>query len=331
MITVFSKQWFKKYKSLITRVARLPILGEFIFSFKKFGHYVDRKKIVEVTPNSVIEFVSWKKGYKEVELRQHFFVRNEYALRLQKVFYPIWIVFHTWDNLTRFAPQLNLGFDTLTVYPDAHPESTSVDGHIQAASASWATAHDDDGTIALGYSDLTSSRIGCAKFTNYIIYRAFLLFDTSALTSEATISVAVLSPYITAHNDDYNDGYDYVRVITTNPASNTDLVPADYAATTTTQQSADKDLTAGITDSAYNDFTLNATGLSNVSKIGISKFGIREGHDIDNQTIGDTSGTYSSITMNFADNGTDKPKLVVTYTVGGGVVNIPTLLTLGVG
>jgi hypothetical protein len=141
MIKVFGTEWFSKYNKWIVRLARLPLIGEFIFSFKKFGHYVDRKMIISVRPNSVVEYVGYKEG--RVELREQFFVRNEYALRLQSVFYPIWIMFHIWDIITRPFPQLNLGFDTLEVYPDAGHTSTTVDGAVTVRSLNetWATMY----------------------------------------------------------------------------------------------------------------------------------------------------------------------------------------------
>ena len=101
------------------------------------------------------------------------------------------------------------------------------------------------------------------------------------------------------------------------PASNDNLVNADKSQVGTTDfgRSAQQDtLTAG----AYNDITLNANGLTNISKTGISKFGGVFGFDFDNTTTGLTwaSGVFQAVSTAFADTAgtTNDPKLVITYT-----------------
>lgn len=320
-IMVFSKEWFKKYSNAITFVARLPFIGELIFNFKKFGHYIDRKKIVEVTPNSVIEFIGYKKG--KVELKQHFFVRNEYALRLQKVFYPIWIIFHTWDMLiaNNFCPQLNLGFDTLTVYPDTGTGRTTVDGLLQrynSSGESWSSIRSGKGTRAdpsasqdnfiLMFSDETS---------NYFRYlnRSIFLFDTSSLTSVATISSSVISLYGTGKTDNLSTSPN-IDIYTSTPSTDNNLQNSDFSQIGTTSQTGSPITYASWNTSAYNDFTFNATGIGNISKTGISKFGARNAnYDVSGTTPNWISQTSSGIKGYYSDNGSNKPKLVVTYTL----------------
>ena len=77
-----------------------------------------------------------------------------------------------------------------------------------------------------------------------------------------------------------------------------------------------------MTNAAYNDFTLDATGRDNISLISISKFGLRFNWDTDNNFTGVwASGAASSWESSFADTaGTPEtvndPKLVVTFTPG---------------
>ena len=313
MITVFSKEWFSKYNKPITWLARLPILGELVFNFKKFGHYIDRKNIVEITPNSVIEFVK-RKG-KKVELRQHFFVRNEYALRLQKVCYPIWITFHIWDIITRPIPQLNLGFDTLTVYPDASSGSTTVDGNMirSSTSVSLATLVAGAGTGVDKTNVYESLYLGATTTSNEYDYlrRSIQTFDTSSLTSGATISGVVISGYYVVVTTDLGDCK--VQVVGSTPASDNDLASSDFSQLGTTSFGY---LTLStITTSQYNDVTLNASGVSNISKTGISKFGLRFGFDGMSETPTWSSGATNQSGCYSGDNATNKYKLVVTYTL----------------
>ena len=327
---IFSTQWFSKYKSIITRVARLPILGELIFNFKKFGHYVDRKKIVEVTPNSVVEFVSWKKGYEEVELRQHFFVRNEYALRLQSVFYPIWITFHIWDIITRPIPQLNLGFDTLTVYPDASSGATTVDGYVwrYGVSESFSTIRNGSGTTVQVDSSF-GNIAGTTSYTTedyfYGIYRGGYTFDTHELTSGANISTAILS--LNGRTKTNALGDDSIAIYDFSPANNNNLVNGDYSQSSATIYS--NSITySNFSVTGYNDFTLNNDGKGAISKTGISRFMSRGLWDAAN-LFGGTWVSFVGSVFNiyFSDNTTNKPKLVVTYTIS----NPHYLTSMGVG
>lgn len=324
-IKVFSKEWFKKYNKAITWVARLPILGELIFNFKKYGHYVDRKKLCEVTPNSVVEYLGMK-GEK-AELRQHFFVRNEYALRLQKVFYPIWITFHIWDIITRPIPQLNLGFDTLTVYPDYHPESTSVDGYVGEYNLSGNTWSYFVGASGNTFNDSSTSEIygtyiqGHSTTDKWVrIYRGIFLFDTSALGSGATISSATLSLYGIAKIDTASFAPD-INIYSSNPASNVALENGDYDSLGSTAFSTTITY-ANFNDAGYNDFALNGNsdpsrtlGLAAISKTGISKFGTRNAsYDVANTAPTWAEG-YALLDIKPSNSTGNKPKLVVTYTL----------------
>jgi hypothetical protein len=68
---------------------------------------------------------------------------------------------------------------------------------------------------------------------------------------------------------------------------------------------------------AYNDFSLNSSGLSNISKTGISKFGGRFVADASGEApTWSTEGT-TSILAYMADYGSNKPKLVVEHASAG--------------
>lgn len=340
---VFSQQWFKKYNKQIVWLAKLPFIGEWIFCFKKYGHYVDRQKICEVTPNSVVEDLKlqwtkcvkvkgqWvaydctnklhnrliKKECKEKLLpthKQHFFVRNEYALRLQKVFYPIWITFHTWDNLTRPIPQLNLGFDTLTVYPDAGTGGTTCDANMvrSTTSETQAVIVAGAGTGVDNTNIYNGLYFEASTTTNQYDYvrRNIETFDTSELTSGAIISSVVWSGYFKFKGNDL--GSSRVYLVASTPASNNVCVAADYSQLGTTSFGYLE--YTGITLDAYNDITLNASGIANVSKTGISKFGVRFGFDGMGETPTWSSAANSQVGWYSGDNATNKPKLVITYT-----------------
>ena len=383
---VFSKQWFKKYNKQLCWLANSWI-GQFVFKFNKFGHYLDpNKRVTKITPNSVAQYnglvykektgekITYKiikevvchndkceycnfhdaeygeypddcknadciKGHTikktrikivtpiytklktpKEEYTEHFFSRNEYALRLQKVFYPIWLLLHTWDMLIAnpFKPAWNLGFDTLTVYPDADPESTSVDGHVYRSGVdeTLSTIRSSAGT---GVSDTNTgcfSYITSSGSTNQFakLYRVSDFYDTSTLGDSANITNVVKSGYGSAKKNDL--GSPDLHFASGNAASNTALASSDYAQANFGTTSFGSIAYADFSLAAYNDVTLNASGRANISKTGISKFSAQLNWDINNNFTGSWASDKTSYLIFFAaDNGSNKPKLVVTYTV----------------
>ena len=78
-----------------------------------------------------------------------------------------------------------------------------------------------------------------------------------------------------------------------------------------------------MSDSQYNDFALNAAGLSNISKTGVTKMGSCLTNDADNSAPSWGSAHDNYVDINFADAGSNKPKLVITYTIpdNPGIIN----------
>ena len=74
-----------------------------------------------------------------------------------------------------------------------------------------------------------------------------------------------------------------LALVSSAPASNTAIVIADYAIANwgSVRFATDILLTTFSATSAYHDFALNSSGIANISKTGISKFGIRASSDID--------------------------------------------------
>jgi hypothetical protein len=178
--------------------------------------------------------------------------------------------------------------------------------------------------------------VGCRYIADpgYQIVRGFLPFDTSDLPNTATITAGVFSVYVTGTADIDNDGDDYIVAVQTSQTSNTELVVGDYdtcgdAITNPTIGSNTSDI-SGIGSSAYEDFTLTATGRSWISLTSYTKLGLREGHDCLNHAIA-TSVGYTRIQLSTSEEeGTSQdPKLVVTYTLGPPGVKTINDLTIG--
>lgn len=222
---------------------------------------------------------------------------------------------------------------TLTVYPDPSTGGTTVDGWVRRTSTgeSFATMRGGAGVDAgpSQASNVFSDIIAHTVADEYIeMVRTIYTFDTSPLGTGATITAAVLSFFGLGTGVNTLGGGTY-NVFGATPAANNDLVAADYSQLGTTAF-ATAIAFASWSESAYNDFTLNASGISNINKTGISRFGGREdAHDAQNSapTWGSSNANY--VFTYYADQaGTaNDPKLVITYTTGRPLG----LLLMGVG
>lgn len=232
----------------------------------------------------------------------------------------------------KFGPEKisagKIGSTTSTFYPDANPETTSVDARVRnLGSATFSTVRDAATGDFASDSETGSEIIGCEYqvANGYIINRGIFLFDSSALGDSDTVDSATFSLYVTSTSNTDNDGDDYESVVTSSPASNTAVTTADFDQLSTTEQHDSgqrKDIT-GISTGAYLDWTLNATGIGNVSKTSVSKFGVREGHDITNSAIPAVENNGNRISVYFADQTgtTNDPKLVVESTAAAAAVD----------
>lgn len=206
------------------------------------------------------------------------------------------------------------------------------DGVVEKSnSTSWSTTHNAaTGESASPVTTTATAFTSQNLFSSiYSIDRAFLPFDTSSIPSNALITSASLSVYVTTVSGLLNDdGYDYVNVVQTSQPSSTTFTTADYdlvgAISNPPTGSTAKDVMTDFTASAYNTFTLNSTGLGWIkvngqnSACGTSKgttcLGLREGHDIQNVAPG-VGGQGITISTSEETGTSQDPYLEVTYII----------------
>jgi len=210
-----------------------------------------------------------------------------------------------------------------TYYPDADPETTSVDGRAAFKDddgESWATAEGHAGSDA---EDDVSSQFAAGFRADGNtdewdrLFRGIYLFDTSGLDDSYTLTAVTFS---VAGGGKYDEGSNSpeVNVYSSAPASNTALAAGDYDSLGTTAYCDSAIAYADwTTDGSYNDFSFNATGIAAVSKTGITKLGLREAKfDVGAATPTWGAGENVGFTGYFSEQGTGyQPKLVVTYTI----------------
>lgn len=211
--------------------------------------------------------------------------------------------------------------DPDTFYPDAHPESSSVDGPTGEDSKVWDTVHDAISGWSYDtwtYGGIKGEYESATEY--YHISRAVFLFNTSALPDDADITAATLSLYGYGTTGANGQG---VNIYSSTPASNTALGATDYDNFGITAFSTTI-LVNDWVDEGYNGFLLNANGRAAISKTGISKFGARE----PNYDVADNiPNTHTYAGVYFSEKGAGyKPKLVVTYTA----LDLPTVTTQAV-
>lgn len=215
--------------------------------------------------------------------------------------------------------------DTQAFYPDASPETTSVDGHVRADNLNtWAGLW----TAAAGdfAFDAQTQTYPCYLYSGsnagnwYTITRNAFLFDTSSIGSSGVVTNATFSLYGVSKQD-LIVITPSVNIYSVNLQSNTAIVLTDWLYTRWgTTAYCDTAITYAAYDAAgWNDWALNSTGIAAVNVSGITKISTRDYYDRNN--VQPTTTHYLQPTnMNCytADQGgTTKPKLVVTWYVPG--------------
>lgn len=291
---------------------------------------VGQKRIIRITPNSL----EWDMHNQKVaEFRTH----NKFSKRLLYGFYPLWWMMHQWDMIVAntFRPSWNLGFDTLTVYPDASTSATTVDGRAvrnNTSTETFSTLRAGAGTAGepSAVNDFTLAVVASSTTDQYtILTRGIFLFDTSSIADGATIDTATFSQYLNSELNQLSgdsSANSAMVVVGSTPASNNNIVASDYGQLGSTELGRSGNQST-FSFGTYTDVILNDTGEAAISKTGITKLGTRYGWDFDNTTTGLTwsSGGLQGFNGSYADEtgNTKDPKLVVIYTA----IVLPTVTT----
>ena len=233
----------------------------------------------------------------------------------------------------RYLPVVNLL--TLAKNPDADPETTSVDGEVGRI-----TTNEAFGTIR-GGAGTNSFPANVGTYEGILVlcgssaggydrfFRFICLYDTSSLTSSASISAGDVQIYVNYKFVSLGGSPVSVALVNTTPAGNTNLVDADYGQVGETQQASNVAYSSMSAGNTYT-WTLNATGIASVSLTGITKFGLRDENDRANSAPSWSSGARQQISVNTAESASNKPVLNITYTlVTGGGAFYKSLLGVG--
>ncbi len=229
---------------------------------------------------------------------------------------------YTWDYANRLVRVDLPGSAPVPVTTSFYPSSG--DGSVAyQSSTSWSTAYNaPTGSTASATGTTLNVDTGLLNGGKFAIERAFVPFDTSALPDNATVASARLKLYVAAKLNSDNDGQDFVTIAQGLEPSTTSLGTADYDLAGTInapQEGVDvaerKDITS-VAAGAYLTFNLNATGQGWISKTGVSKLALREGHDVLNTPFVGAKNQYNQLQVRTSEytGTTNDPVLEVTYT-----------------
>jgi len=329
LIQVFSQKWFEYYQKALLFYANT--LGRDRLQIET------GKRIVGIQPHSV----TWqedKHGLKSTA----FYPRGIFGEQLRMDLWPFWKVLHSLDmSFLARKLSLNFGFDTLTRYPDVHPETDTVQGYVRRAvnpadtGETFATMRAGAGVNAyIGSGDeipvqLTSHTSNADKYVN--LYRLIALFNTSALTSGANITAGTYGVYRTAAAPLVELGDPNFCLVTSDPETDTTLVASDFQRTWGTTDLYETPFALSTMNVGAGRVTKNisAAGRALISKTGITRFGNKLGWDLTGDTTGLTwaSGIKTTNVHVIFGSTTYAPCLIVTYTLPTVVSPAPVAVT----
>lgn len=156
--------------------------------------------------------------------------------------------------------------------------SGSADGIVFASNSDFTTAR--DATTGAAFSVQASSDLSANFDGSYNISRLFLPFDTSNLGDSDSISSAILSVCPETSNGD-DDAASVCLIQTSQAGGGASLVDGDFDQVGSTE-GATRIAFSSLTPDTYANFSLNATGLSWISKTGYTLLGLRTDRDLDN-------------------------------------------------
>ena len=213
----------------------------------------------------------------------------------------------------------------VTFYPDANPETSSVDGvttYNHFGPTTWSTliaANGNDSSDA--FATTGGPRATAQNGTDAWSYlqRAWFGFDTSSIGAEqqvdsATLDLALYNYYI--GSSEWNA--ELINVYESVPATATSIVDSDHqnfgstSLATGRDWATVRDTTAGV----YQAWTLTPSGLSAIDPEGLSQLGVAYESDRDATSPPDAPANYSfGCNFYFAEqSGTSKdPLLTVTH------------------
>ena len=206
------------------------------------------------------------------------------------------------------VPAVSAAVCSATVYTE-----NVTDGRIQrqANNVTFLDLRNGEGTGGSTSNNYSYARIYSDDQTNlyYGMERGVIVFDTSVLPDDATITSAKIGLYIYENQTYLGD----TGVSLTKFNINGSIDYFDYQDFDHIKLAEEKNIST-LRTGQYHNFTLNALGLSNVSLTDFSGFGVRTAFDVDNISPTWAHVATTQIRYYTADNVVNIPLMDISYT-----------------
>lgn len=249
-----------------------------------------------------------------------FRTNNKYAALLNYRLAPLHKLALLLPSLARpeLSPFLVPVMLTVDTYYPAAGASSPVDGHVgrNNVTEDFSVIRSGDGKVNSSTATSITVSTACSGVSNKFaaIYRGILLFATSSIGTD-NIDSAVLSLYGYSKYCDINDNV--MHICQSNPQNDNAVTNSDYQGMKDYNTSFGSITQSSFSLTGYNDIALNSSGISNINKGGISKFGLRTGSDLSGTTpswAADGGNFFSPYSADYGNTSRD-PKLTVTHSV----------------
>lgn len=273
---------------------------------------IETERIKIINPPVFIDSTNWDKefisSHKRLKIEDHrYLIEDPKQALIDTILRVIKIIGKNDKKIISGS----IGNTTTVVYSNA-----GGDGGVYAGGDTWSNIRG----AASGTNEASETTGACYSEDSGDVWmeRVFLPFDTSSLPDTDTISSATIQLYGTGKWDNDNDSEAYVAIVQSTQASPTSLADGDFDAIGTTAFSDELDISSYNT-SGFNTFTLNSSGIANISKTGYSQFALREGHDLENIPVAGGAG-ISGVTNRMADytGTTSDPILTIVHAADAG-------------
>ena len=312
---------FRKYKGLLTWFANTGVGRDYLGT--------PRSKISLLLPNG---FQEWG-GARDY--RSTFYTKPVYAKKLWSALQAIDMValwlkdfdeaqkLLAWElGLTRRMPAIADAVHFLgPFYPDPGPsETTSTDGfaYRELINETWATiiaAAGNNSLVDTANADAWFAQASTTTDQYKYLGRGIFLYDASSIPDTDSIDSGTNSYWDRGQGTGL--GTLATALVGSTPASNVNIVAADYTQTGSTRFATDLTFT---NSAAYKNYTLNSSGLAAISKTDISKFATRCEKDLDAVAPTWASDAYSYASTSYSETAdvTQDPKLAVVHSAAAG-------------
>lgn len=203
-------------------------------------------------------------------------------------------------------------FDTGSYY------STAGDGSVERqAATTWNDARNSATGALTGTA--TTARVGVHGDTGgfgWYVARGFFPFNTANIGAEIKVSSGTFKAVIDSKQVNDNDGLDYLSLIQTSQDSISTLANTDFDNITLNNPDKganDIDISSSGTGN-YLTWTLNSNGLEWVDGENGTRLGLREGHDLENNTPA-PDWTYALMRTSEYAGTTSDPLLDITFKI----------------